>query len=85
MASSTACTAGARRCRPVGECGLRGDERIELLEFDDVGPVGDDPVPPLVLCVDGGDEMLVDHRGADVSNGETLDQLAVVCWSGTHQ
>ncbi len=31
-------------CWPVGEGRLRGDQGVDLFEFDDVWPVGDDPV-----------------------------------------
>ena len=56
-----------RRCRgPVGEGRLGGDQRVELLELDDVGPVGDDPVPSILLSGGGRDEMLVDVCRADV-------------------
>ncbi len=48
--------------RPVGQSRLGGDQCVELFEFDDVGPVGDDPVAPFLLGVDCGDEVVVDFR-----------------------
>ena len=71
--------------RPVGESGFGGDQFVDLLEFDDVGPVGDDPVAPFLLGADGGDEVIVDFRGAGVAGGETCNEFAVVGWCGVHQ
>ncbi len=85
MASSTAWTAGGVCRRPVGEGRLGGDQRVELFEFDNVGPVGDDPVPPLLLFADSCDEMLVNVCGVDVAGGETFDEFAVVCGSRADQ
>ena len=53
-------------------------DRVELLEFDDVGPVGDDPVPSILLSGGRRDEMLVDLCRANGAGGETVDEFAVI-------
>ena len=45
---------------------LRGDELGDLFEFDDVGPVGDDPVAAPVLSGHCLGEVLVHLNGVEV-------------------
>ena len=51
---------------PVGERLLAGDELGDLFEFDEVGPVGDDPVAPGVLDGHGGAEVVVHLGGVEL-------------------
>jgi hypothetical protein len=64
-----------RGCRgPMGEGRLGVDQSVDLFQFDDVRPVGDDPVPSTLLSGGRRDEMLVDFCRADVAGGEMLDK-----------
>ena len=65
--------------------GLGGDEGVDLFEFDDVGPVGGDPVPPGVLGVGGGEQLVVQFARAEVGVGEPLDEGALVGRRGLHE
>jgi hypothetical protein len=73
---------GGLRDGPVGEWLLFGDEGGDLFEFDEVGPVGEDPVAPLVLDGHGGRQVLVHLGGVEFGSNDAIDELLLVCGSG---
>ena len=63
---------------PLSGCRQRGDQLVDLLEFDEVGPVGDDPLASVVLGGGGGEEVLVEFGRVDGRVGQSLDELGLV-------
>ncbi len=64
--------------RPVGEWLLLGDQGGDLFEFDEVGPVGEDPLSPLVLHGHRGRQVLVHLGGVEFGSGDAVDELLLV-------
>ena len=73
------------RGRPVGERLLGGDELGDLFEFDEVWPVGDDPVAALVLGGHRGGEVLVHLGGVEVGVHDAVDELALIGGRGRQE
>jgi len=64
---------------------LRGDDLSDLFEFDDVGPVGDDPVAPCVLGGRRGGEVFVDLGRVEGGVDDPVDELPLVGGCGFEQ
>ena len=62
----------------MGECRLAIDEPGDLLKFDDVGPVCDDPIATSVLDPARVDESLLQFGRVDVGAGDPLDEFALI-------
>ena len=63
---------------PVGEGRLGSDEGIDLFEFDDVGPVGDDPGATCVLDAGRVEEPRQKVCRVDVGVGDPFDKVALI-------
>ena len=72
-------------CRQVAESLLGGDDSGDLFEFDDVGPVGDDPVASCVLDGHGGGEVFVDLGGVEGGVDDPVDELSLISGCGIEQ
>ena len=57
-----------------------GDELGDLFEFDDVGPVGDDPVAALVLSAGCRGQEVVHLVGVELGVHDPVDELLLVGW-----
>ena len=61
------------------------DEPSDLLKFDDVGPVGDDPIATGVLDPARVDEPLLQFCRMDVGASDPLDEFALIGGRGRDQ
>ena len=61
-------------CRPVGERWLSRYQYGDLFEFDDVGPVGDDPIAASVSGAGGGEELGLDFGRIPAAARESVDE-----------
>lgn len=66
--------------RPMRRGFVSGDDLCDLFEFDDVWPVGDDPVALRVLFAHRGGEVVVHLGGVEGGVDDPVDELPLVGW-----
>ena len=63
----------------MGERRLSGQDQVDLLQLNEMRPVGDDPVAAGVLRQHRCDQVLVEFSGIDLRVREAVDQCPLVC------